>query len=234
MARIDRHPLLPVQPFQKLHHLRLARRVEPRRRFVEDQDGRAHRHDARQRHPLLLAEAQVVDRPAAERQRGDGRQRLRHARLHLLLREIQVPGAEGDILLHGGGEELVGRVLEDESHALVEFLGGEAPDLPPADPDPAGLRLQQADKKADQRRLSRPVRAQNRDELPFRDMEIDSAERLGAVVVSEVGPCNVDRPHPFTPHSRSRAEAMPIRQRVRISLSLRPMAGREPKGIVPR
>ena len=193
-----------------------------------------HRHDAGERHPLLLAEAQVVDRPAAERERRDGRERLRHAPLHLLLREVQVPGAEGDVLLHGGGEELVVRVLEDEAHPLVELLGREAPDLPLADADLPGLRLQQADKEADQRGFSRAVRAQDRDELPFRDMEIDPGERLGAVVVGEANPGDIDRLHPLTPHSRSRAAAMPIRQRVRISLSLRPSAGSGPKGIVPR
>ena len=108
--------------------------------------------------------------------------------LHLRLREVQVPGAEGDVLLHGGGEELVVRVLEDEPHPLVELLGGELADGPPADHDLPRAGLQEADEEVDQRGLPRAVRTQDGDELPLLDVEVDPGERLGAVVVGVSGP----------------------------------------------
>ena len=88
--------------------------------------------------------------------------------------------------------------------------GGELADGPPADHDLPRAGLQEADEEVDQRGLPRAVRAQDGDELPLLDVEVDPGERLGAVVVGVMGPRDRDRLHPPTPHSRRRAAAMRI------------------------
>jgi hypothetical protein len=158
----------------------------------------------------LFPKAQVVDRPSPQRERCDRGERFRHPLLHLRLRDVQVPGTEGAVFLHGCGEELVVRILEDEADPLVELLRGEASDLPPADGDPPRFCLEEADEELDQRRLPRAVGAQDRNELALFDVKIDPGERLGPVVVGEGYPLNIDRPHPLISHSGKRmAGAMP-------------------------
>ena len=92
-------------------------RIETGRRLVEHEDRRPHGQHARQAHPLLLAEAQVMDWPPAERQGIDGGQRFLDAAGDLVVGQAQVSRAEGHVLLDRGGEELIGRILEDHADA---------------------------------------------------------------------------------------------------------------------
>jgi hypothetical protein len=78
----------------------------------------------RQAHPFLLAVTQVVDGPIAQIARPDRGQRLLDARGDLVLPKPQVTRPEGDILVDGGAEQLVCRILKDHADAAVEVCRG--------------------------------------------------------------------------------------------------------------
>jgi len=136
-------------------------RVERGQRLVEEQHARPPRERARERDALALA-AREIPRARA-RQVGDAK-----------AVEKPVEGAaEGDVLGHGQvREERV--VLEDEPDGA--FLGAAVdarvePRL--AAHDAAALRPNEARDCAQQRRLARARRADERDRLSGRDLELD-------------------------------------------------------------
>ena len=117
----DRRPG-PRQLVEEVGDRRGPRRVELGRRFVEDQDVGAHRHDARDGHALLFAAGQgerltvgeVADRQAGERGIDPS--------VHLVARHAQVLEAERELLADGllRGRQLVGRCREDDPDLAEE------------------------------------------------------------------------------------------------------------------
>ena len=101
-------------------------RVELCGRFVEDEHGRAHRHDARDGDPLLLAAGQgerLAVGEVADRQPGERRV---DPRVHLVARDAEVLEPEGELLADGQlrRRQLVGRRREDDPDPAEERSGG--------------------------------------------------------------------------------------------------------------
>ena len=173
----------PGQLRQQVGDARRACRIELRGRLVEDQDGRAHRHDAGDRHPLLLATGQgerLAVGEVADRQAG---QRGVDPLVHLGPGHAQVLEAEGQLLadrqLRGG--QLVGRRREDDPDPAeqraarrgrgVDPLDGHpAVDLGPHDPgdEPGGSEREG--------RLAGPRSAGHAHLAAGRDREIDTRQ----------------------------------------------------------
>ena len=97
-------------------------RVELRGRFVQDEDARAHRDDARDRDPLLLAAGQGERLAVGEVADRQPRQRRIDPRVHLVARDAQVLEPEGELFADGQlrRRELVGRRREDDPDAPEE------------------------------------------------------------------------------------------------------------------
>ncbi len=123
----------------------------------------------------------------------DGGQRRVHAGLQRLPGDAEVGGPEGDVLGHGGQEELVVRVLEDDPDP--------APDLPEvparhgetADGYRAVARREDPVEVQHQGGLAGAVRAEQGHPLAALDPEVDPVERLVAVRVGEGEPADVER-----------------------------------------
>ena len=104
-----------------------ARRIEVRRRLIEDDDLGPRRKDAGQGQPLLLTAGQPV-RPAAleagETGLGDG---LRDPRCHRLARPGPVLESECDLVLDPLHDQLGTGILEDEADATGDLAAGRDP-----------------------------------------------------------------------------------------------------------
>ena len=109
-----------------LLYLPAAGRVEPRGRLIEHEHLRTHRDDARDGYAPLLP-ARELQRGALEQlliDAGEARG-LTHAAVDLLLGELHVRRAEGDVLIHRLLKELVLRILEHEPDLEPYRLAGE-------------------------------------------------------------------------------------------------------------
>ena len=128
----------PRQLVEEVGDRRGPRRVELGRRFVEDEDAGAHRHDARDRHPLLLAAGQrewLAVGEVTDRQAG---QRGVDPRVHLVARHAQVLEPERELLADGQlrGRQLVGRRGEDDPDLAEERAGCRGRRVGAFDDDP--------------------------------------------------------------------------------------------------
>ena len=100
-----------------------SRRIELRRRLVEDEDVGAHRDDARDRDPLLLATGQGERLAVGEVPDAEAREHAIDPVVHLLARHAQVLEAEGELLADRrlGSRQLIGRRREHDPHAAQEL-----------------------------------------------------------------------------------------------------------------
>ena len=105
--------------------LAAALRVKPGCRLIQHQYAWAHGNHARNGDAALL--------PAGKLQRGSFKKllvhtgeirRLAHTRVYLILAELHVPRAEGDVLIHRLLKKLILRVLEHEAHLRLHGLAG--------------------------------------------------------------------------------------------------------------
>jgi hypothetical protein len=152
------------------------RRVEVRERLVQQHDLRLGRERARERDPLALAPRQLVrvavglvleahqlERPAREPVAlvaSAARQPERDVRLHLQVREERVV-----LEHHPGPAPLRRREPAGPRHELA------------ADRDRAGVGPLEPGDQAQQRRLAAAGRAEHRDQLAGRDVELDAGDR---------------------------------------------------------
>ena len=168
-------------------------RVELRGRLVEDEHGRAHRHDARDGDTLLLAAGQgerFAVGEMADRQPSECRV---DPRVHLVARDAQVLEPEGELLpdrqLRCG--QLVRRRREDDPHPPEKRPGGCRDGILPLDDDPAAdLRLDHArdepGRRECQRGLARAGPPGDADALPGRHGHADPFDaRLAAAWIAD-------------------------------------------------
>ena len=159
-----------VQAVDKLQDRLAAGRIQHGRGLIEDDAARAHRQDAGQRDPLHLPGGQQVRGPLALLPHADLAQQLFHPPANLCRGQAQVLQAEGDILRHDRGDDLVLRGLKDHPYpgadravvARVVRVQAIHPD-PPARGDEQGIQV------AGQRGLSGAIRAEERDILALVD-----------------------------------------------------------------
>ena len=117
----NRNAFLPVEPAHGIEHVAPPHRVEHRGRFVEHEHLRLHRQRPGDGHALLLSAREHMWRARGEGFHIDGAERLINPASNLLRRHAEIFGAEGDVLLHHRGDDLVIRVLEHHAHALANL-----------------------------------------------------------------------------------------------------------------
>ena len=131
------------------------------------------------------------------------------ASLDLLAREILVQRTERHVLPHGGHEELVIGILEDEADPRTQFR-----ERPVADLESRDLQLAAASRKAvqvqHQRRLAGAVRPEDRHPLTVLHVQVHAAEGGLAVRVAVAQPDGADgAAHVATPAARRSGTSRP-------------------------
>ena len=115
-----------------------------------------------------------------------------HAPVHLVPGQAHVERPERHVVEDGGAEELVVRVLEHEANLGADAADGVLADRHPGDPHRAVLGPERAVELEHQRALAGAVRADQGHLLAGRDPEVDAAQGLEAVRVSEVDVLELD------------------------------------------
>ena len=136
----------PVIGADAAENIPASLRIQPRRRLVQHQHLRTHRHNTRDRHATLLPAGQVKGRFIHQRGVNAGKRcRLVHTFGDLLPGQLHIAGTEGNIRPHGLLEQLIFRVLHDQPHAethLADLLR-ILPDVLPVQQNPPRLRASQ-------------------------------------------------------------------------------------------
>ena len=169
-----RDPELELDPADLLAQRHAHLRVERGERLVEQQHARLDRERARQGDALLHAARELVRIALARVPEPDELEQLADPLPPVGLRLAPDPQPVLDVLLGGHvREEAVG--LEDHPH--VALVGRRARQVLPVDDDPSGVGLVEAGDEAQRRRLAAAARAEQRDELPRVEREVDPLER---------------------------------------------------------
>ena len=178
---------------QYLRELAAGHRVQVRRRLVEHEDLRPAGQHGRQRHPPPLATRQVQGRSVAVGEHVDGGQRGVDPLAQRSTGDAEVGGPERDVVADGRHEQLVVGVLEDDPHPAADLLQVRRGHRQPAHGDPSGAGPQDAVEVQHQRRLARPVRAEQRDPLAGPDPQVDPVQGPVPVGVGVGEPGDVQR-----------------------------------------
>ena len=161
------------QGVDHLDHLGRHPRIQSGRRLVQYQYVRIHGERTRQRDPLPLSVGQVYGGTVAVLQHPDLAQRVHYPPLDLLLGKPHVQRTERHILLHGGGEYLLVRVLDHHAHRRPQFPEGLARVIKGLafEQDLPLLGFQYPVEGVEQRRLPGPVRPEYRRAHAFPDRD---------------------------------------------------------------
>ncbi len=144
--------------------------IELRRRLVEQHEPRPHRQGGGQADPLELPARELVRPPSGQMGGAERVERGVHARPDLLRRRTEVLEPEGDVVAHERHEDLVLGILEDGRDRSREVGRARrarvaAADLDPTREPPAVEVRHEPGERADERRLPRARRAEQRDDL---------------------------------------------------------------------
>ena len=176
----DRHAHLLVQLPDGLDDLLATTRIEHRRRLIENDGFRKHRHRTGDRDTLLLPATETVRGLHTVRHHINGFERTIHTCPDLVGRYADVLRAEADILLDDGGDDLVIRILEDHAGFLSDI-----PDLlfilRIAATDEHGSLTRQVEtvNQLRQGRLAGTVVAEHTHEAPGLDGQVDVIQGPG-------------------------------------------------------
>src|SRR5712692_1499825 len=167
----DSHFLL--DPLQLELHLLPQLEVQRTERLVEEQDLGFVDHGPSQGDALALATRQLVRPALVQPDQAHHPQRAIDPLLALCRRDALDPQPVADVVAYGHvGEE--GVVLEDRVRlALVRRHRG---DVAPAELDPASIRALEAGDQPEQGRLPGPGRAEQGEELPLLDGQVDPGD----------------------------------------------------------
>ena len=165
-------------------HVAGPRRIELGGRLIEDEDDGAHRDDAGDGHPLLLAARQREGLAIGEVGDTQAGQDGIDPRVHLRTRHGEVLQSEGELLADRllGGRELVGGRREDDADPTQEGIGLAFGGVDAIDADAAGQRgpHDARDEAAGGQREGRLAGARpagDADPLPGPDVQVDGLER---------------------------------------------------------
>jgi hypothetical protein len=161
-------------------------RIEARAGLVHDQDVGAHGQHRGDGHGALLASGEPVRRPGPQVRRPDPPERGLDARPYLPGRQPQVGRAEAHVVLDGGHEELIVRILEHHPQRAPHPRQGGGRDRPVAHPHRAALGEEDAGQVEQQGGLPCAVSAHQAQRLAVVEGEGDPAERGRPVGVPEV------------------------------------------------
>ncbi len=129
VRRHDNGHALPVEFQQQPHQPALAHRVEAGGWLIQNQNPRLHGQHPGDGQALLLAVAQVMDRPVEQIGNRHLRRHPREPALHFLIRQTQIPRPVADVVAHGRREYLVVGILEDKADSPVDLVEVLAPDF---------------------------------------------------------------------------------------------------------
>src|SRR3990172_1238991 len=107
------------------------------------------------------------------------------ARVHLVTRQAHVRRPEGHVLGDGGGEELVGGVLEHHPDFPEKLLLGKVRERPAHELDRPLRGLQHPAQQLEERSLAGAVRREEPDELALPRAEVHAVKRARAVGIGE-------------------------------------------------
>jgi hypothetical protein len=155
--------------------------VEVRQRLVHEVDRRLPDDGASHRHALALATRQVLGLAIEERREVEDARRLANPTRPLLLRHPMLLEREAHVLRHR--ELRVQRVVL-EDHGDVAVPGPDVADVAIADVYRAGVERFEAGQHAQRRRLARPRRAHEDEQLAVSDLEAQAVDRgdVGSLV----------------------------------------------------
>ena len=204
------------QPVQRLLDYRLVLRIHRGQRLVEDQDRRVTQQRAGDRDALALPagelDAPLPDhRGVALRQPRDELVGVRGPRRRLELPIARVGFAEAQVVLDAAVEKV--GVLVHHRDAAVDVVRMKLPQVVPADPHHAFVRVVEAQQQPDDGGLPRSALSHEPDPLPRADAERELPVRGAA-------PAGVGEGHRLELH-RGRERAVE-RERRRGGLDLRP------------
>ena len=107
-------------------------------RLVEDEDRGPARQNSRQAHPLSLAEAEMMGRTIGRVLEIDAGQAFQGQLAGLGFAESQVERPKGHVFDHGGAEELIVGILEQQADLAADLRRSAGADLDSIDPDAGG------------------------------------------------------------------------------------------------
>ncbi len=169
----------PLQALELAAHPLAQLGVEVGERLVEQQDRGLDHQRARERHPLLLAAAELRRLPALEPLEADRREHAGDALADLGAAAAGEPEPEGYVLedAHVRPDRVV---LEHHAHLapLGRDRGLGRGEQRPGDPDLAGVGHEEAREQAQRRGLAAAGRAEQRHELLLLDREAHVLEDL--------------------------------------------------------
>ena len=144
--------------------------VELGGRLVEQQQPRLERERRGEADPLQLAAGELGRLPAPEVERVHRIERALDPGPDLVRRDTEVLEAEGDLVRGDGHHHLVLGILEDRRDRAGQLGRARLPGVEPGDDDPAleatAVEVRHEPReRADQRRLARPGRAEQRHDL---------------------------------------------------------------------
>jgi hypothetical protein len=171
-----------AQPLDRGEEERRPLGVELRGRLVEEEELRLERERGREAHPLELAARQLGRPPAPEVERVHGGERPLGPWPDLRGRDAQVLEPERDLVGDDRHDHLVFRILEDAGDRPRELGGPRDARVELGDDHRAGEAApvevrHEARERAQERRLPRPGRAEQRHHLPRLELERDPVER---------------------------------------------------------
>ena len=179
----DREAELALKPLDLVAHEHPEVGVEIRQRLVEEEHAGPHAQRAGQRDALLLAAGQLIRAAIPEPFQAHDAQEVLHARGDLAARAA--PDAER--IPHVAGH----RQVREERVALEDHRGGPPirripRHVLPVEPDPAGVRADEPAGHAQEGRLAAAARADERDQLAFPDLGVDTVDgHDGAVALGQ-------------------------------------------------
>ena len=170
----------PAMELAQLDLHRLAQLLVERRQGLVHQDQAwLEHHRAGERHPLPLPAGELLDAALLVAGEVDQRQRPPHPLAPGRFRQAAGAQREGHVLADVHVRE-EGVVLEDD--ADVAPVRRRVGDVAAAEMDRPGRGLDEAAEDAEERRLARSRRPEQRDELARRDVEADPVERAHGAV----------------------------------------------------
>ena len=157
--------------------------IQVSRRLVQDEQPWTHAEDRRQSDALALTGTQLVGDPLFETLQAHPVEGLFHILVDLGGGEAEPPGAEGHFFPAGGAEELVGRILKNQSDLTPQILLEPSLDRIPPE-EVTALSLQDAGQAGNQSRFSSAVLSYDGHALSLSEGEIDAPDSPGAVGVA--------------------------------------------------
>ena len=175
-----------AEPLKQADELTASTRVEPTRRFVEDDGLRLARQKTGETDSLLLATAQPMRQPRLESDKAHLRERIGDALEERVGSQPPLPRSKRHVLADRWAKELVVRILKEEPDVVARHLQGRMIQAFAEEADfafavaPARLG-QNANQVKQKRRLARAVRSDERNALAFCHVKGDVLEGLCSI-----------------------------------------------------